>query len=153
MNSNLKMLKDEILIRDAGKDDMEALTLLMDDLGYQVSLNDMKDRLKNILAHPDYKTIVTVLNGKIVGFSGLMKGFSFERSGKYIRIISFVVKTDVRNKGIGKLLMKASEDWANEQDIDTIVISSGNREERKAAHIFYQKMGYAIKSSGFFKQL
>jgi hypothetical protein len=49
--------------------------------------------------------------------------------------------------------MKASEDWANEQDIDTIVISSGNREERKAAHIFYQKMGYAIKSSGFFKQL
>lgn len=153
MNFILKILKDEILIRDAGEDDMEALTLLMDDLGYQVPLNDMKVRLKNILAHPDYKTIVAVLNGEIVGFSGLMKGFSFERSGKYIRIISFVVKNNVRNKGIGKLLINASEDWAIEQDINTIVISSGNRDDRKAAHVFYQKMGYAIKSSGFFKQL
>jgi GNAT superfamily N-acetyltransferase len=147
------MLKEEILIRDAYKGDIEALTLLMDDLGYPTSQSDMEVRLKNIFAHPDYRTIVAVFNEEIVGFSGLMRGFSFERGGKYVRIIAFVVKKSIRNKGIGKQLIKASEDWAIQQGADNIVISSGNREERNAAHAFYQKMGYAIKSSGFFKQL
>jgi GNAT superfamily N-acetyltransferase len=146
-------LNDEILLRDAGKEDIEAITLLMDDLGYPTPLNEMKIHLENIFAHPDYRTIVAVLSGEIVGFSGLMKGFSFERSGKYVRIISFVVKKRARNKGIGQQLIKASEDWAVELGVDSVVISSGNRDERRAAHIFYQKMGYVIKSSGFFKPL
>lgn len=146
-------LKDEVYIRDACEDDIEAIALLMDDLGYPTSVSEMQNKIKNIFLHPDYRTIVALLNNEIVGFSGLMKGFSFERSGKYVRIISFVVKNGVRNKGIGKLLIQASEDWAIGQGADSVVISSGNRDERKAAHMFYQKLGYAIKSSGFFKQL
>ena len=146
-------LTDKVYIRDAHEGDVEAITLLMDDLGYPAPLDEMQVKLKNIFSHPDHRTIVAELNGEIVGFSGLMRGFSFERSGKYVRIISFVVKGTARNKGIGKLLIKASEEWAVEQGADNVVISSGNREERKAAHIFYQKLGYAIKSSGFFKQL
>jgi GNAT superfamily N-acetyltransferase len=146
-------LTNEVYIRDAGEGDIEAITLLMGDLGYPSSVNEMQVKLKNVFSHPDYRTIVAVLNDEVVGFSGLMRGFSFERSGKYVRIISFVVKKTIRNKGIGKLLIQASEDWAFEQGADCVVISSGNRDERKAAHIFYQKLGYAIKSSGFFKQL
>ncbi|HEY4325580.1 MAG TPA: GNAT family N-acetyltransferase [Mucilaginibacter sp.] len=146
-------LNDEILLRDAEREDMEAITALMDDLGYPIPLSEMKIRLENIFTHPDYRTIVAVLNSEIVGFSGLMKGLSFERSGKYLRIISFVVKKNARNKGIGQQLINASEDWAVELGMDSVVISSGNRNERKAAHIFYQKMGYVIKSSGFFKPL
>jgi GNAT superfamily N-acetyltransferase len=146
-------VKDEVYIRDADLADVEAVTLLMDDLGYPTAVDEMKIKLNNIFAHPDYRTVVAVLNDEVVGFSGLMRGFSFERSGKYVRIISFVVKKTIRNKGIGKLLIKASEDWALEQGADSVIISSGNREERKVAHMFYQKCGYAIKSSGFFKQL
>jgi len=146
-------LTGEVYVRDAHDGDIEAITLLMDDLGYPTPLDEMQVKLMNIFAHPDYRTIVAELDGELVGFSGLMRGFSFERSGKYVRIIAFVVKETARNKGIGKLLIKASEDWAVKEGADNVVISSGNREERKAAHIFYQKLGYAIKSSGFFKQL
>jgi GNAT superfamily N-acetyltransferase len=146
-------LTDDVYIREANEDDIEAIALLMDDLGYPTPVNEMRSKLKNIFSHPDYRTIVAEADSQIVGFSGLMKAFSFERSGKYVRIISFVVKKTIRNKGVGKLLIKASEDWALEQGADNVVISSGNREERKVAHMFYQKMGYAIKSSGFFKQL
>lgn len=146
-------LSNEVLIRDASANHTEAITLLMDDLGYPTPLSEMRIRLENIFAHPDYRTIVAVLNGEIVGFSGLVKGVTFERSGTYIRIIAFVVKKDVRNKGIGQALIKASEDWAIQLGASCVVISSGNRDERKAAHAFYQKSGYAIKSSGFFKQL
>jgi GNAT superfamily N-acetyltransferase len=146
-------LTDEVYIRDAHEGDVETIALLMADLGYPTSVSEMRNKLKNIFSHPDYRTIVALLNNEIVGFSGLMRGLSFERSGKYVRVISFVVKKTIRNKGIGKLLIKASEEWALEQGADNVVISSGNRGERKVAHIFYQKMGYTIKSSGFFKEL
>ncbi len=147
------MLTNDVYIRDANTGDIEAIALLMDDLGYPTSVSEMQIKLNNIFVHPDYRTILAVLHNEIVGFSGLMRGFSFERSGKYVRIISFVVKKTVRNKGVGKLLIKASEEWALEQGADSVVISSGNRDERKAAHVFYQKCGYVIKSSGFFKPL
>jgi GNAT superfamily N-acetyltransferase len=146
-------LNEEILIRDARGEDMEAIALLMTDLGYPTAFSDMQERLEKIFSHPDYRTLVAVMDDEIVGFSGLMKGLSFERSGKYLRIISFVVTGNARNKGIAGRLIKASEEWAVELGVDSVVISSGNRDERKAAHIFYQKMGYVIKSSGFFKPI
>jgi GNAT superfamily N-acetyltransferase len=144
---------NEFYIRDADEGDIEAITLLMSDLGYPNTVEEMEAKMRNIFLHPDYRTILAVLNKEIVGFSGLMKGFSFERSGKYVRIISFVVKKSARNKGIAKQLIKASEEWAIEQGADSVVISSGNRDERLDAHAFYQKSGYIIKSSGFFKAM
>jgi GNAT superfamily N-acetyltransferase len=71
----------------------------------------------------------------------------------YMRILAFVVKREARNLGIGKILIGASEEWARQEGLNAVVISSGNREEREAAHVFYKKMGYAIKSSGFVKKL
>jgi GNAT superfamily N-acetyltransferase len=80
-------------------------------------------------------------------------GNFYEKNGMYLRILAFVVKQNVRNLGIGKILIKASEDWAKEQGLHTVIINSGNRDDRKVAHVFYNKMGYTIKSSGFVKQL
>jgi GNAT superfamily N-acetyltransferase len=144
---------EKVIIRDARVDDLEEITLLMPDLGYPVSLSEMQIRLENIFAHPDYRTIIAVVNDEIVGMAGLFKGMFYEKKGMYMRILAFVVKQSSRKQGIGGLLIKASEDWAIRQGINTVVISSGNRDERKAAHAFYQKMGYAVKSSGFVKEL
>jgi GNAT superfamily N-acetyltransferase len=140
-------------IRDASPEDVEALALLMNELGYPTTIGEMSTRFQNISVHPDYKTIVAVLNEDIVGMAGLFKGAFYEKNGLYMRILAFVVKQSSRKLGIGKLLIKASEDWAIEQGLNTILINSGNRDERQAAHAFYQKMGYAVKSSGFVKEL
>src|SRR5271165_985335 len=145
--------KDQIIIRDARPEDIEAMTLLMTDLGYPATVEEMRTRLKNISAHPDYRTIIAVKDVEIVGLSGLCKGIYYEKNGLYMRIVVFVVKETARKLGIGKILIEASEAWAREQGLNSIIINSGNREERKAAHAFYQKMGYAVKSSGFVKEL
>jgi GNAT superfamily N-acetyltransferase len=147
------MLNGQVNIRDANEGDVEALTLLMNDLSYPTTLAEMQVRFKAISVHPDYKTIVAVMDNEIVGMAGLHKGTFYEKNGMYLRILAFVVKQNARNKGIGKLLIKASEDWAVEQGLHTVIINSGNRDDRKAAHIFYHKMGYVIKSSGFVKEL
>ena len=147
------MLTDQVIIRDAREGDIEEITLLMTDLGYPATLAEMQVRFKNIFAHPDYRTIIAVMNDEIVGMSGVCKGIYYEKNGLYLRIVVFVVKQTRRELGIGKILIKASEDWAFEQGLNTVLINSGNRDERKAAHAFYQKMGYAVKSSGFVKEL
>jgi len=147
------MSVQQVIIRDLGFDDIIELTLLINELGYHTSVNEMESRFKIISAHPDYKTIVAVANGEIVGVSGLCKGIFYEKNGMYMRILVFIVKQNSRKKGIGKLLIRACEDWAAEQGLNTILINSGNREERIDAHEFYKEMGYAIKSSGFVKHL
>ena len=144
---------EKVIIRDACVDDIEELTLLMTDLGYPASVAEMQTRFKNIFAHPDYRTIIAVIGNEIVGMSGLCKGLYYEKNGLYLRILVFVVKKNQRELGIGRILIKASEDWATKQGLNTVLINSGNRNERKAAHAFYQKMGYAVKSSGFVKEL
>jgi len=147
------MLTDQVIIRDAQMDDVEELTALMTDLGYPTTLEEFKIRYANISAHPDYRTIVAVTNGEIVGFAGLQKNIFYEYNGNYLRILAFVVKKNARKLGIGKILIEAAEAWAKAQGLQTAVISSGNRAERDAAHAFYKKMGYAVKSSGFVKKL
>lgn len=147
------MLTDQVIIRDATMVDVEELTALMTDLGYPTTLEEFTERFKNISAHPDYRTIIAEVNGEMVGMAGLSKNIFYEMNGNYMRILAFVIKQSARKLGIGKLLIEASEKWAIEQGLNTVVISSGNRAERDAAHAFYQKMGYAIKSSGFVKKL
>jgi GNAT superfamily N-acetyltransferase len=147
------MLTERVIVRDANREDIEELTSLMTDLGYPATLDEFRVRFENIAAHPDYRTIVVVLNDEIVGMAGLSKNIFYEMNGNYMRILAFVVKQSARKLGIGKILIEASEEWAREQGLHTVVISSGNRAERDAAHAFYQKMGYAIKSSGFVKKL
>jgi GNAT superfamily N-acetyltransferase len=143
----------DITTRDAEPADIVALTGLMNELGYPTSAHDMVKRMAAIFAHPDYKTIVAVLNNEVVGMAGLYKGLHYEKNGSYMRITAFVVRHDQRNLGIGKLLIIAAEEWAVTQGINAVVISSRNSEERRAAHALYQKMGYSNKSAGFFKQL
>jgi GNAT superfamily N-acetyltransferase len=147
------MLLEKACIRDANVDDIEEITLLMTDLGYPATVVEMQARLKDIFAHDDYRTILAIAGTEIVGMAGLAKGLYYEKSGNYLRILAFVVKQSCRKHGIGELLLNASEQWAVEQGLNTVLINSGNRDERKAAHAFYHKMGYAIKSSGFVKEL
>jgi GNAT superfamily N-acetyltransferase len=147
------MLAKQVIVRDARPEDVEELTSLMTDLGYPTTLEEFKVRFENISAHPDYRTIVAVANGEMVGMAGLSKNIFYEMNGNYMRILAFVVKKNSRKLGVGKILIEVAESWAREQELHTVVISSGNRAERDAAHVFYQKMGYAIKSSGFVKKL
>jgi len=147
------LLKDNLTIRDALIEDIEALTLLMADLGYPTSITDMQTRFKSIAAHPDYKTIIAVLNYEVVGMAGLSKGIYYEMNGTYMRIVAFVVKQGCRNMGIGRQLISAAENWAIEQGLTTVIINSGNRDERLASHAFYGEMGYSVKSLGFVKKL
>jgi len=146
-------MNENIIIREAGLEDIKEMAQLMTQLEYPTSEKEMRLRFQHISAHPDYYTLVAVDGEEIVGLAGLMKGLYYEFNGEYMRVLALVVKDTGRQRGIGKALIKACEQWAISQGLNASVISSGNRPSREAAHLFYQKVGYQLKSSGFYKQL
>jgi GNAT superfamily N-acetyltransferase len=142
----------QINTREAAMTDITALTDLMNQLGYPTTKDEMNSRFTNIQHHEDYKTFVATADSQVVGMVGMTKGYFYEQNGIYVRVLALVTNTECRQHGIGKQLMEAAENWAREIGAGTILLNCGNREERKVAQQFYQKIGYQIKSSGFVKK-
>jgi len=140
-------------IRDARESDVEQLSVLITQLGYPCTTDEVLTRFKSVSGNADYRTLVIADGEDPIAMAGLIKGFWYEKNGTYVRILAFVVDEDYRGEGIGKMLIKAIEDWALSLRVNAIILSSGNKDERIGAHRFYQSLGYEIKSSGFIKQL
>ena len=108
------MQNKNIIIREAEPTDIFALTDLMNELGYDTTINEMKVRFENIQNHTDYKTVVGAADTEILGMVGLSKNYSYERNGIYVRVLALVTRSNFRQKGIGKKLMDVAENWARE---------------------------------------
>jgi GNAT superfamily N-acetyltransferase len=147
------MIPNNYIIRPAIEDDIPALASLMNELGYATTTQDMRVRFMALAAYPDYTTWVAVCNKQVIGMIGLIKQLYFEKNGVYIRVGALVIDSHYRRKGIGKLLMQKADEWAAETGAGQILVNSGNREERKDAHAFYQHLGYEPKTTGFVKTI
>ena len=147
------MQSTKIIIREAELTDIPALTELMDELGYATSIDEMKSRFENIKNHKDYKTFIATDDTEILGMVGLSKNYSYEQNGIYVRVLAMVTRSKFRKNGIGKKLMDVAENWAREIGANKVLLNCGNREEREIAQLFYKKIGYQARSSGFVKKL
>ncbi|WP_370222428.1 GNAT family N-acetyltransferase [Cytobacillus sp.] len=146
-------MEHKIHTRKAAIKDIPRLARLMEDLGYPVSQEQMETRLKNIGSHPDYCTLVACLKDKVIGMVGFHTGLLYNTDGIHIRVISLVTDKNYRGIGAGKQLMMAVENFAEQLGAAGIVLNSGNRTEREAAHHFYLSLGYQAMSTGFVKTL
>ena len=140
-------------IRPMILEDTNKLDDLMNDLGYPSSKSKIQERFNKILGYSDYQTFVAEVKGNLVGFVGMCKQYAYEFDEPYIRVLALVVHKAFRRGNIGQGLMLAAEDWAKKNHCVAVILNSGNREERFAAHNFYKKLGYIGKSTGFSKSL
>jgi GNAT superfamily N-acetyltransferase len=147
------MIEHTILIRLATDADVPALASLMNELGYPTSVDEMYDRYKLLQSHADYKTWMAVCDNQVAGMIGLVRNIYYEKNGLYIRVGALVVNTAYRKMGLGKALLQKATDWAVELGINQIYLNSGNREERRDAHAFYQHLGFEPKTTGFVKTI
>ena len=89
---------NKITIRDAVPEGYNNLITDGNQIGLSTSDTDMLMRFQKISAHPDYKTIIAVLDEQIVGMAGLAKGIFYEKNDAYLRIVAFVVKSNYRKR-------------------------------------------------------
>lgn len=138
-------------LRQAELSDAEEIAQLVETLGYSANTEQMTGRLSQILLHPDYRTVVATLDGRVVGLIGLQLAFSYEKSGKYVRILVLVADPTNGQKGIGTALVAEAEKFAKDTGAHMLVANSGLL--RDAAHNFYTGRGFERLSYGFYKSV
>ncbi|WP_149427403.1 MULTISPECIES: GNAT family N-acetyltransferase [Exiguobacterium] len=140
-------------IRSWTTDDLPQLVGLMTQLGYPACEDVLHERFSRVTRHPDYDLLVLEDDDILLGCVGLFQAQAFEHDTTYVRIVAFVVNAKHRRRGIGRHLIQAAEDWAHARGATAVLLNSGNRPEREAAHHFYQAMGYSVTSTSYSKSL
>ena len=133
--------------------DLPQLVGLMAQLGYPASEDVLRERFSRVTRHSDYDLLVLEEERILLGCVGLFQAQAFEHDTTYVRIVAFVVNAKHRRQGIGRRLIRAAEDWAHARGATAVLLNSGNRPEREAAHHFYNAMGYSVTSTSYSKSL
>jgi GNAT superfamily N-acetyltransferase len=126
-------------------------TALVTQLGYPTAPAEMEARLRRLLSHPDYTTIVAEASGRIIGMVGAYQGLALELDTPYALLTALVVDAGWRGRGLGKLLMRRMEGWCREQGASSLLLNSGK--QRLEAHKFYEAIGYQATGVRFAKRL
>ena len=129
-----------MIIREATIEDAFAIcNISCADLGYDCSGEFVSTRISNLDKGRE-KVFVAEVNGIVAGYIHAEKyqTLYFE---PMINILGLAVSSEFRRRGIGKMLLKRAERWANEVGIHKIRLNSGA--SRKEAHSFYRAMGYS----------
>ena len=128
-----------MIIREATIEDAFAIcNISCADLGYDCSCEFVSTRISNLDKGRE-KVFVAEVNGIVSGYihAGKYQTLYFE---PMINILGLAVSSEFRRRGIGRMLLKRAERWANEVGIHKIRLNSGA--SRKEAHLFYRAMGY-----------
>jgi GNAT superfamily N-acetyltransferase len=141
--SNCEATEIPVLIRTIHADDAETVARLSGELGYPVSTEVMRERIRSLAGLSDQVVFVASRrdsNARIAGWIdvGISRHLQSEPCGE---IGGLVVSSDVRSNGIGRQLVIHAEEWIKNQGISRMIVRS--RSSREAAHRFYLREGYS----------
>jgi GNAT superfamily N-acetyltransferase len=137
-------------LRDATPADAARLVELIAELGHEISEKELRKNLA-ALKKSGETPIVCTLGKQIVGMCGVGRRVVIHRPAPLGRITALVVAKEAQGHGIGRMLVRAAEDWMRKEGCQLVEVTSNDR--RAAAHAFYRHMGYERSSIRFFKKL
>jgi ribosomal protein S18 acetylase RimI-like enzyme len=130
-----------IEIRLATVQDAEQISLLIRELGYAMSPQQLRQKL---IAAQDSKmdrVMVAVSGEQLLGCISLHVMPLFHAEGNLGRITALVVSEQRRSQGIGHALILQAHQWFEAANCMRFEVTSGDQRER--AHRFYERHGYA----------
>lgn len=128
-----------ISIRAARMSDAEDIANLTAQLGYEVDLPLVAERLSHILLRSDQQFIVAEIDGRLGGWVHAIIS-EYVESGRFVTVGGLVVDRDHRMKRIGRTLMEQVEAWSKLQGYLIVRLSSSSM--RTNSHRFYETLGY-----------
>ena len=138
-------------VRVALPSDAPTIAQLTLQLGYEVGVADVTERIARILSRPGDLLVVAEVDGQVVGWAHGAVWDHIE-TGAFVRIGGLVVDDKHRKQGIGRALMANVEDWAKRQGCPVVRLWSSAA--RTASHEFYERLGYRkIKTQHSFVKL
>jgi len=112
----------------------------MDELGYRVTDESIRQKLLAISDSVDDVVLVAVVDQRVVGCISLHAFLMLHVEGRLGRITSFVVTSQVRSQGVGAALLEAAHGWFESVGCTKFELTSGD--QRTRAHQFYESHGY-----------
>lgn len=127
-------------IRIANLSDSKAIQKLNSiELHYDYPLEDTTKKLELILSLDWQIIYVAEIDGQVAGYVQAHK-YIGTFGDLFVNIMGLAVSKDFQRNGVGKALMFAAENWAQEIGAEGVRLNSGS--ERTEAHKFYEKIGY-----------
>ena len=131
------MVDNQIVIRLATVEDAERVADLSTQLGYPTSPEDTRRYLARVAQDANHVVYVAAEDGRVVGWVHVRAVLYDDRAAE---IEGLVVDEAHRGRGIGGLMVKASERWMQERGCGVAYVRSSITRER--AHRFYEGLGY-----------
>jgi GNAT superfamily N-acetyltransferase len=126
-------------VRPATLDDAERLASLLTDEGYPAGSSDLAARIERYRVLGS-QVLVAEAGGEVVGFISVLVLPRFEVDDLFARITSLVVDAGVRERGIGRLLMEAAEEYAKGAGVAWLEVTAGHH--RPDARRLFESLGY-----------
>jgi predicted N-acetyltransferase YhbS len=140
----------EPLIRPAEPRDSAVLARLIGHLGYQVTADQVAERLATMQADGQV-VLVAELDGRVIGCLSTSIMRVLHRPAPVGRISMMVVDEALRNRGVGAALVRAAERSLAERGCYMVEVTSHVR--RTEAHRFYERLGYEHTSVRLAREL
>jgi GNAT superfamily N-acetyltransferase len=113
---------------------------LSGELGYPMSIDEMRAALGRLLADPRHFVAVADEGGdRLLGWMHVEHRTSMQSADR-AELIGLVVDGAVRRRGAGRALVAEAEQWARAQGLTTLTVRSNVA--RELSHPFYEALGY-----------
>lgn len=138
-------------VREATLSDATEIAVLLTQLGYPSSREQVEHRLGALLTLPECRTLVAVAGSTVVGMAGIRTETAYTRDRPVGRLVALVTEEGWRGRGVGSLLLRATEEWLVQSGAERVVVNSATH--RAEAHRFYIDRGYEITGVRLAKSL
>ena len=140
-----------IEIRPCMSDDAVAVSTLLGELGYAVSIRQAKERVAALSKTGADPILLAVADGQVLGLLAAHLCRMLQYASPIVRVTALVVDRRARRRGVGRLLMEHVEQIGSAAGCEFVELTSAM--DRAEAHAFYRSIGYEPNSLRFRKSL
>jgi GNAT superfamily N-acetyltransferase len=143
----------KITVRKVEITDIAGLSeLFVDFIAKESNLTAMKKQIEVISNDPNYYVAVACEANKVIGTSmGIICYDLVGDCNPFMLIENVVVLPQYQGQGVGRLLMRALEDFGQKNQCNYVILVSESK--REPSHQFYEAIGYSTDQRGFKKRL
>ena len=127
-------------IRRAHPSDAAEMARLSGELGYPISVEEMRAALGRLLADDRHFTAVAEEGAdRLVGWMHV-EHRTLMQSAERAELIELIVDASARRRGTGRALVDVAESWARSRGLASLTVRSNVT--RELSHPFYEALGF-----------
>jgi GNAT superfamily N-acetyltransferase len=144
-------VRADIAIREARREDSEAVAELLGELGYPTDRTRFERRLERIQRDPRSRLFVATVNDRVAGLAGFHLLPLVEHDEPGCQLTALVVGKAYRRTGVGSELVRTVEREALARGGARLLVNTAKH--RGDAHAFYERLGFEATGLRFIKSL